>query len=112
MTLCELAQPGGAIPNAMRYSMCIGGEGLHHPTPDMTTAAYSLLPTFDRAYIVTETLRYNDGREVVSKTDERRLTAGRAASVTHLRGHAHGRVGFWMDHDPRIVAVSYTYALA
>ena len=22
----------------MRYSMCIGGEGLHHPTPAMTNA--------------------------------------------------------------------------
>lgn len=77
----------------------------------MTVAAYALLPTFQRAYIVTETLRYNDGREVVSKTFERHLTADRAASITHLPGHTHGRVGFWMDHDPRIVAVSYTYAL-
>lgn len=32
MTLFELAARGGARPNAMPYSMCIGGENLHHPT--------------------------------------------------------------------------------
>jgi hypothetical protein len=71
-----------------------------------------MLPTFKRSYIETETLRYNDGREVVSQTKEHRLTVDRAAGVTHLPGHSHGRVGFWMDHDPRIVAVTYSYQLA
>jgi hypothetical protein len=32
MTLCEQATRTGCIPNAMRYSMCIGGESFHHPT--------------------------------------------------------------------------------
>ena len=26
------------MPNAMPYSMCIGGEGLHHPRTEMTTS--------------------------------------------------------------------------
>jgi hypothetical protein len=74
------------------------------------TASYASHPDFQHFFVQTETLRYNDGREIVSQTKERRLTLDRAASVTHLPGHTHGRVGFWMDHDPRIVAVSYTYA--
>jgi hypothetical protein len=78
----------------------------------MAVTPYALLPTFERDYIMTEILRYNDGKEVVSKTAVCRLTVNRAASVTHLPGHKHGRVSFWLDHDPRIVAVSYTYALA
>ena len=73
------------------------------------TASYASHPDFQHVFVQTETLRYNDGSEVVSQTKERRLTLPRAASVTHLPGHTHGRVGFWMDHDPRIVAVSYTY---
>jgi len=60
-------------------------------------------------YIQTETLRYADGREVVSDTKTRDMHPARAVSITHLSGHSHGRVGFWMDHDPRIVAVSYSY---
>jgi len=73
---------------------------------------YAMLPTWQKDYTVTETLRYNDGREVVSQVKTRSMTADRAASITYLPGHTQGRVGFWMDHDPRIVAVTYTYAAA
>jgi hypothetical protein len=30
MTICELAALPPAMPNAMRYSVCTGGESLHH----------------------------------------------------------------------------------
>ena len=75
-------------------------------------ASYTSHPDFLHPFVETETLRYSDGREVVSQAKECRLTLNRVASVTHLPGHTHGRVSFWIDHDPRIVAVTYTYAPA
>jgi hypothetical protein len=63
-------------------------------------------------YIQTETLRYADGREVVSDTKARNMAPARAVSVTYLAATISGAVRFWFDHDPRIVAVSYTYAPA
>jgi len=37
VTVCEQTACDQANRNARRYSMCIGGEALHHPTKQMIT---------------------------------------------------------------------------
>jgi hypothetical protein len=62
------------------------------------------------AYAAAEILHYNDGRAVATRVKVRPMEPARAVNVTHLPGHSDGRVAFWFDHDPRIVAITYTYA--
>jgi hypothetical protein len=62
------------------------------------------------AYAAAEILHYNDGRAVATRVKVRPMEPARAVDVTHLPGHPDGRVAFWFDHDPRIVAITYTYA--
>ena len=62
------------------------------------------------AYAAAEVLHYNDGRSVATRVKVRPMQPVRAVDVTHLPGHSDGRVAFWFDHDPRIVAITYTYA--
>ena len=62
-----------------------------------------------REYTLTETLHYQDGHNIISDTKNIRQNPYIAISVTHLPGSTHLGATFWMDHDPQITAVSYTY---
>jgi hypothetical protein len=72
---------------------------------------YNPFDYITKDFTQTETLHYQDGSSVVSREIIRNLEPARAVPVTHISPIG-GRVEFWMDHDPRIVGVEYSYALA
>jgi hypothetical protein len=61
------------------------------------------------AYTFTEVLHYADGATVVSRCETVRREPSLAVSRIATDGNG---FRFWNDHDPRIVAVEYTYAPA
>lgn len=71
--------------------------------------SYAMSAGVTREYTLTETLHYQDGHSLVNDTKTIRQNPFIAISVTHLPGSTHSGATYWMDHDPRIVAVSYTY---
>jgi hypothetical protein len=72
---------------------------------------YNAIGYVTQDFTQTEILHYRDGSSVVSRETIRNMEPARAVAVTHI-SPVGGWVEFWMDHDPRIIGVEYTYAAA
>ena len=72
---------------------------------------YSPIGYITKDFTQVEILHYRDGSSVVSREIIRNMEPALAVSVTHISPIG-GRVEFWMDHDPRIIGVEYSYTAA